>query len=371
MTASPTASFAAALRAGPRLTAQAGRRAVALPADNVAVWDGWRGLAILCVLCGHFMGTVSIKEDRLGVDLFFALSGMLVARLLFERRVDLPTFYVRRLSRVFPALLVFVSLVYAGAALAGWSFGALEVLTNLTFLRTYVPADPHIWSGPVPVKNLWSLNVEEHAYVIMSLMALVAFAARRAGALLFALGVGAILVSLHYDATQVYEETYFLLRTECAISFVALSAAYRLTPRLRERRVGAWSPVIALSLAAVCYLEALPLWCSYVFPPLLLAFATNHVRESALPVRRLLGWRPLRLLGLWSFSVYLWQQPVYEYKWALPGPDFGLPLAAALLLGFASYALVELPFRRSINRRWAERTGAAEAGPVAGARHGR
>jgi len=38
---------------------------------RVPIWDGWRGMAILLVLCGHFYDIGWVWEDRMGVDVFF------------------------------------------------------------------------------------------------------------------------------------------------------------------------------------------------------------------------------------------------------------------------------------------------------------
>lgn len=327
-----------------------------LPESNVPIWDGWRGLAILCVLLGHFGNTELIKEDRLGVDIFFVLSGMLMARLLFEKRTDLKTFYLRRFSRIFPALLVFVAVIFGAATVVGWDYSIQEVIANLTFIRTYFPADPHIWSGEVPVKNLWSLNVEEHAYVLMSLLTLIVLSTMVTARIMLCVAFIAVAIGIYYNATQIYTETYFLLRTETAISFIMASAGYRLILHNRPIKTYPWMPVIALLLAAACYLTALPFWMSFVFPPFLLAFAVNHLQESVALFRSLLSNNLLRLLGLWSYSIYLWQQPLFEYKWAIPGPDFALPLIIAVLAGLFSHALIEAPARAAINNWWALRS---------------
>ena len=74
--------------------------------------DGWRGLAIAFVLISHFSSIQGIDFGRMGVDVFFVLSGMLMANILFVRRVALKTFYKRRISRVIPVFVVFISIVY-------------------------------------------------------------------------------------------------------------------------------------------------------------------------------------------------------------------------------------------------------------------
>ena len=83
---------------------------------RIAYLDGWRGLAVLLVFVGHFITTWGVNYGRLGVELFFVLSGRLMAEILFERELDLGKFYWRRFSRVFPALLVFATVIYFAAA---------------------------------------------------------------------------------------------------------------------------------------------------------------------------------------------------------------------------------------------------------------
>ena len=76
--------------------------------------DGWRGLAILLVLEGHFLSILPLNTGRLGVDVFFCLSGFLMSGLLFIKQQPLSIFYKRRISRVFP---VFYFLSFRSIAL--------------------------------------------------------------------------------------------------------------------------------------------------------------------------------------------------------------------------------------------------------------
>jgi len=79
----------------------------------------------------------------------------------------------------------------------------------------------------------------------------------------------------------------------------------------------------------------IPWYASVAFSPFLLAFAVNHIDTS--PVRPLLEVRALGVLGLISYSVYLWQQPFYKYP--LP---YHLGLAGALAAGAASFLHVRV-----------------------------
>ena len=60
--------------------------------------DGWRGLAIIFLLIGHFYPVPGINFGHFGVNLFFVLSGLLMSRLLFVKSVPIPLFYKRRIS---------------------------------------------------------------------------------------------------------------------------------------------------------------------------------------------------------------------------------------------------------------------------------
>jgi peptidoglycan/LPS O-acetylase OafA/YrhL len=91
------------------------------------------------------------------------------------------------------------------------------------------------------------------------------------------------------------------------------------------------------------------------FSPLLLAFTVNHLDKIPLAAKQILSIDSLRLLGIWSFSIYMWQQLFYFY---LKDYQAHLPFAATLgmlasiLLGIASFYLLENPIRRYLNNHW-------------------
>jgi peptidoglycan/LPS O-acetylase OafA/YrhL len=83
----------------------------------------------------------------------------------------------------------------------------------------------------------------------------------------------------------------------------------------------------------------------------LFAVALNLLPSAAPLVQRMLSWRPLRMLGLWSYSLYLWQQPAYLYgdgSWTQRVAGLALSIAAGVL----SFYIVEQPARRYLNRKW-------------------
>src|ERR1700727_1736668 len=111
--------------------------------------DGWRTVAILWVLLGHsrpwkigWLSSTSIQGGR-GVQLFFALSGLLICdRLLREEQrfggISLRSFYTRRFFRIQPAALAYLSvisiLMLSGEIPRVWSAVAGSALMVRTFL---------------------------------------------------------------------------------------------------------------------------------------------------------------------------------------------------------------------------------------------
>ncbi len=320
--------------------------------SRVGVWDGWRGLAILLVLVGHFTFTQWIWEERMGVDIFFVLSGMLMSNILFIDRMQMRDFYIRRLSRVIPTLLLFLCAAYVVSVLLRYDFSISEFIAKMLFIRSYFPADPSYFSATPPTGHLWSLNVEEHSYFIMSLLSLFLF---KRSTIIFAL-ISIYLLSVginfyHYSIMPSAEFEESLIRTESAIGFIAFSAAYHLIRLKYSIVVRPFIPGLLLLVALVLYLRVVPIWFTFLVCPLLLGIAANHLKDASGALQKVLTFAPMQLLGLMSYSIYLWQQIFYKLYYVLPGGAF-TGFLLSIVVGAASYYFFEQPVRKYINQRW-------------------
>jgi len=329
-------------------------------AKHIAYLDGWRGLAIICVLIGHFSRTPMLGWlGPFGVGIFFALSGRLMSELLFIKRVNLADFFVRRASRVLPTFWLFIGTVALSTySWTDWRVDKEELLATLVFLRTYLPSDTDIFSSSLPVGHIWSLNVEEHTYVWL---ALCAFLARefRMPAQWYLLGTYAVSVAFlaYYAGNPPGSATDGNLRTEVAAMGILAAAILRCVPLpiSKLQLLAGILPIAACALSALCFSmyahKAAALWLS----PLCLAFAVNYLHVLPNLVLRVMSARWLRWFGCCSFSIYLWQQPFFvavnEGKF-----DPVLALLASLGVGALSYYLFENPVRHYLNRRWVQHT---------------
>ncbi len=144
--------------------------------------DGWRAIAIGAVLLCHRQSELFgpaglwpnptlrhvLNEGSHGVDLFFAISGMLITRRLLQEsrttgRTSFGAFYLRRAFRILPAAAMYLSLISVVALAGKWTPSREELVASIFFFRNYV-------HGHVLTEHLWSLAVEEHFYLLWPLM---------------------------------------------------------------------------------------------------------------------------------------------------------------------------------------------------------
>ena len=88
----------------------------------------------------------------------------------------------------------------------------------------------------------------------------------------------------------------------------------------------------------------------YSLGTLCLATGLVTLRQAAPWWQRLFAWRPLTMVGVVSYSIYVWQEPFGEIDDRLIRLAC-LPLA--VVCGLLSYRFVEQPARRALNRLWA------------------
>lgn len=330
--------------------------------DHLPELDGWRGLAILLVLIAHFGGLG--PSGMLGVQLFFVLSGLLMSRILFEQRMPLGRFYQRRVARIVPALVLYLC---AMVLLTAWrpvpDTPAGSLAWSAVFLRTYLPGSD-IWADPL-VGHLWSLNVEEHSYLLLSLVALALASRPRLVPLVLTAASAACVLAFALHRAHPYwvpaGSSASVLRTEVAAFALFATAALR-SGLCRSR----WSALHASAVFAttLALLASMLVWTEaglaarggnlirYFGIPLALAVLVNLVALGATPaqLRRALTSPWLRWLGLVSYSLYLWHYPLWRFS-ADAGSAWLSLLACAASIGLAalSYYFVERPLRQRIN----------------------
>jgi peptidoglycan/LPS O-acetylase OafA/YrhL len=326
------------------------------PATHLNYLDGWRGLAIAFLLLGHFFPIPGINMGAVGVNFFFVLSGVLMARLLFIREVPIPQFYKRRISRIFPAVLGFLVLIVIVRLAWGKPVDVVEVLAAGAFVNNYFVGV--LGAQAMPFGHFWSLCVEEHSYIVLSLIALaarrrLASARNMVVAATLAIAACGVYYALRYDGAESFA---FSMHSEVAAFGIFASAALLLCFEGRTMpRLPALAYVALAGLGIALHWWSVPGAVRTIAGVGTFALLINLMFNAPPSIHAALSIRPLRQLGLWSFSIYVWQQPFY-----LLSKYHGLPpvagLALAIASGVASFYLIEQPARAWINRKWSPDT---------------
>jgi len=326
--------------------------------------DGWRAIAILGVISYHdtllSVGPLNTGWLQLhgqdGVDLFFAISGLLICwRMLEEEQkngsISLMRFYIRRAFRILPAALLCLSVIGILALTGVISLGLREWLGALLFLRNYMtllgPEHPDRWF----TNHFWSLSVEEHFYFLLP--GLLVFTNRRWRVPVLA--AITLLVEAHrmqslwhrpWDAIKLHTD----IRLD-ALLIPAILAILAHEPRNRERFKAwlRWWPALVLVVIAALTWGHNSFWqtmvVAYVMPLMVLGAVLNP--ENWLG--RALEWSPLRYVGRISYSLYLWQQLFFVERFAKGRLPLGVlestPLryVATAACALLSYYLLERP----------------------------
>jgi peptidoglycan/LPS O-acetylase OafA/YrhL len=282
--------------------------------------DGLRGVAILSVLGFHYFACFQsivpyggawaefppFRWGHLGVHLFFAISGFVIAMTL-ERCTGLDDFAVRRFARLWPTMLLCSLLSYATLSLlpSPWPPKPADFLPSLSFIDGFVwnKLIPGLEAGWIDVAY-WSLFVEVRFY---ALAALLWFASPRRFAPLFfglataVVGLYALLHAAGLGARAEWLQWAFAAKF---LPWFVVGVAARLVAGGRSR-LG----TVGLGLAALQTIFLLGIGDAQAHPAALVAVTALMLGPLVSPrMARWLGARPLAAVGAASYSLYLLHQ---------------------------------------------------------------
>ena len=348
--------------------------------------DGLRAVAVLLVLWEHVplntpdypVWLVQAKQlvgpGGLGVELFFALSGFLITRILIaerERSVPVRWFLLRRLLRIFPIYYLLLGILAWTQSWPSIAWGALY-LRNFADVFAPVP-------DPLPLSHTWSLCVEEHFYLLWPLV--VAFCPKAAGPRVLtwfvvpAAVVGALLVCLTCG-----DQRDWIIERLSPFRFLTLAAgalAAYAEPRLSSSssygplRVGVLLTLLGLAIHPFLWFVLIPYglevgyWPIHLMPVAVrlhtaifctgvLLWCLARRGRFGSPHVLLTAW-PLRAIGRISYGLYLYHMPIYALV-LMPEPAGAKVWQAVgwtFLAATASYWVLERPILRYAARfRW-------------------
>ena len=343
------------------------------PAGESRALTGLRGLAALLVMLHHFKLRLGVGDNLplvqwllqkgyLGVDLFFVLSGFVMAMTYgtwFDRSqpgglTAYARFLVRRLARLWPLHAAMIGVyVILGILAPTFPYSHNKLAANLLLIQS--------WGLSAAINPpAWSVSTEMFAYTAFPL--LVAMALRgRTNAALTALGIAAVYGALIYlgpplgpgrrGPLDIYFNYSWLPVLRCTAGFALGMLTWRASGKapLCDIARHAWTAPLTLAvMIALMTARTNDLWIVALLPVLVLA---THCGRG--PFYRALGYGPLHRFGLLSYAVYLTHLFLLSHFRFGPTP-LVVELLAYLALTFATaalaHALVEVPGRRLVRR---------------------
>jgi len=340
--------------------------------------DGLRAIAVLAVIIYHanlqIAGVQIFQGGFFGVDVFFVLSGYLITGII-RKQMDSGTFslldfYWRRAKRILPALLIMLS---ATSIFAYWILLPDDLVTYAKSLQSalyfgsnhfFYGEDSYIADSSAykPLLHTWSLGVEWQFYLVFPII--IWTFNKLFKQYLFGLLLSLAFISFQYAnyITPNYPDMAFYLLPARAwelilggiVTFYNRHNLLRIKKGSLEFIIFNALPILGLYLIAysILFIDHEVLHPSFV--TLLPVFGTclilmfTHKNEIT---NDLLSTKPFVLIGLISYPLYLWHQPVFVFFRFLKHDHFKyeqllLLVTISLLLAFLTYRFFENQYRR-------------------------
>lgn len=334
--------------------------------------DGLRAVAVSSVILFH-AGFKTVAGGYIGVDVFFVISGFLIASLILserrEGRFSLLGFYERRARRILPALFCVVLICIP---FAYWWFIPRDlekffnsVLANSVFASNILFVEEKGYFDTVaelkPLLHTWSLAVEEQFYLFFPPLLMLLLWRFTQRWLIWSLAAFAIasLVYAQWTAIAKPDLAFFILPSRAwELLMGAILAVYMHEHKVIEVRRPLAEALSGLGLALILYAALvfdrnIPVPGAHILAPTLGAALIIAFARQGTFVGSLLGSKLFVGIGLISYSAYLWHWPLFAFaRYRSPSEPtvaaFVLLVAATFALAYLSWRFVEQPFR---NRR--------------------
>lgn len=334
--------------------------------------DVWRGISVLMVLVHHTFyfhypffkefahqsttGAVTVfryldvvlvefaeRSGPLGVKIFFIISGYIITKLMVDEEVrngsfSILQFYIRRILRIFPALLFYLLSLGALSVLGYISLQHQELLHSISFL-----CNTNTYCGWNTI-HTWTLATEMQFYIVWPFLFLLAPKRLRAHLLAGMIVLFTIFSGLGILTTQGWIDNP--ISFICIAVGVLTALSHRFKDFLTNRTVSLVFVLVAGVLllylfvpgesARILYRESIP-WvlATVVFGSYRLDWVTHYKSYM---------W--LSYLGLISYSLYLWQQVFLSPDTERLIPSFLDYPILMFVLAFFSYRYIEKPALR-------------------------
>jgi peptidoglycan/LPS O-acetylase OafA/YrhL len=348
--------------------------------------DGLRALAVVPVVLYH-IGVPGFAGGFVGVDVFFVISGYLICGLIDQDirngTFSIGDFYKRRAMRILPALFamflvtsVLAYIYFLPVELKQYAVSLASAVGSVSNAYFAVTAGYFDASAETkPLLHTWSLGVEEQFYLVTPLLMLFVYRfvpkwAKALFALAAALSLAAAFAIMYRNTTFAFYLTPFRAWELALGALLAIKFIPAPVTAFWKNACGAVGLLLVLGVVVLGSSSApFLLMTSLAGIGATLVIASSERGPS--DIGRLLSLRPMVLIGLMSYSLYLWHWPLIVFQRtdaaffsnsSAAMTKLGL-VAVSAVLAYLSWRFIELPFRSKTKQSSNVRVfGAASAG---------
>lgn len=330
--------------------------------------DGLRAVAVLPVILFH-AGVSAFGGGFVGVDVFFVISGFLITSILLEEnssgRYSIIRFYERRARRILPALffVMAVSLICAWFVLLPKEMSEFSI--SLAAVAGFV-SNFLFWSSSgyfdsaselKPMLHTWSLAVEEQYYIFFPIiLAFMWKKARSSIGLIMVLASVASLIAAQSLISDRHGDAFYLIHARCwelLVGSISALACFKYNVSsipYYAREILSSFGFILICYAVFAFNSKTPFPGVYASIPVIGCALILVFSDTNTIVGRILSNKLFVSVGLISYSLYLWHQPVFAFARIRYAGDLsvGIMLLLSLfsmILAYFTWKYVESPFR--------------------------